>query len=178
MRSDLAHCLPYQALAKDGSMLHFEVTGALLSEGLIMHPRMTLTVKGGRLDGYDFPIEMTGTYVIGRANDCDVRLPCGEEFQTVSRHHCLLGVNPYTLWVRDLGSRNGTCINGDQIGKPEVWAKFDDAEIGPCAEHELKDGDELKVGGTILRVQVPAAPVASPILGNKAAKADELCGCE
>jgi pSer/pThr/pTyr-binding forkhead associated (FHA) protein len=143
-----------------------------------MQPRLTLTIKGGRLDGYDYPIEMTGTYVIGRANDCDVRLPLGEEFQTVSRHHCLLGVNPYSQWVRDLGSRNGTCINGKQIGKPEGWARPGERPIGPRAEHELKDGDELKVGSMIFRVQILARPEATAKLGNKPGTANELCGCE
>ena len=67
-------------------------------------------------------------FVIGRAHDCHLQLP--SDF--VSRHHCELIVDQreHALFLRDLGSRNGTYLN--------------DAIVAD--ECELKDGDKLTVG--------------------------------
>jgi pSer/pThr/pTyr-binding forkhead associated (FHA) protein len=46
--------------------------------------------------------------LIGRAEECDVR-PLSED---VSRRHCAIHVGPEEVWVEDLGSRNGTFVNG------------------------------------------------------------------
>ena len=51
-------------------------------------------------------------------HDGDLRLPNGPGYADVSRHHCLLHIDPPAVWVRDLGSRNGTRVNGTQIGHP------------------------------------------------------------
>ena len=50
--------------------------------------------------------------------------------ESVSRHHCVLLVDGDTVFVRDLGSRNGTFVNGDRI----------------MCEKELADGDQLVIG--------------------------------
>src|SRR5262249_21840665 len=53
--------------------------------------------------------------VIGRAHDADIRL--GTQAGYVSRHHCVLEINPPDIRIRDLGSLNGTYINGGSIGR-------------------------------------------------------------
>ena len=52
---------------------------------------------------------------------------------SLSRRHCLLIRNGAKVIVRDLGSRNGTRINGM-----------------PVEEHELRHGDQITVGGSLL----------------------------
>jgi pSer/pThr/pTyr-binding forkhead associated (FHA) protein len=79
--------------------------------------------------------------------------------------------------VRDLGSRNGTQINGMQIGRPADWFFPAIVRAAACQEYELHDGDELRVGDTTFTVGITAAVEgpAEEVEDN----ADELCwtGC-
>jgi len=70
-----------------------------------------LKVVGGPFPGKSIRVPL-GKLLIGRAEDCDLRL--GGEF--VSSHHCVLLLDIYTLRIRDLGSKNGTFVNGRRIG--------------------------------------------------------------
>jgi pSer/pThr/pTyr-binding forkhead associated (FHA) protein len=73
----------------------------------------------------------------------------------VSRRHCLLEIDPPSVRVRDIGSRNGTFINGEMIGqRPEEEAEGVGGPIFP--ERELTNGDELRVGDTVFRVSINA----------------------
>ena len=49
--------------------------------------------------------------VIGRREDCDLRIPLGE----ISRKHCRLIMEDGTLRLEDLGSSNGTYHNGQRV---------------------------------------------------------------
>lgn len=49
-------------------------------------------------------------YVIGRLSDCDLEL----RSRTVSRRHCVIEVIGERVFLRDLGSRNGTLVDGDR----------------------------------------------------------------
>ena len=50
-------------------------------------------------------------FLIGRGSDCDLRL----RESAISRHHCLLRVRGGEATLADLGSANGTFVNGQQI---------------------------------------------------------------
>jgi pSer/pThr/pTyr-binding forkhead associated (FHA) protein len=54
--------------------------------------------------------------LIGRAEDCDLRL----ESDFVSNYHCILLLDEYTLQLRDLGSKNGTHVNGCRVGTSAI----------------------------------------------------------
>jgi pSer/pThr/pTyr-binding forkhead associated (FHA) protein len=86
--------------------------------------------------------------VIGRREDCDLRIPLGE----ISRKHCRLVRDEETLRLEDLGSSNGTYHNGQRI-QESVLAAGDTVQIGPVVFVLQLDG-------------VPAdedlQPVASP----------------
>lgn len=71
-----------------------------------------------------------GRYVIGSAEDCDIRIA---DDPYVSSHHCLLTVDGTTVSVEDLGSTNGTWIN-DHV---RVWNTI-----------YLPEGARLRVGRT------------------------------
>lgn len=63
------------------------------------------------LDGHgDIPIDQI-LVVVGRHTGCDVRL----ESARVSRRHCCIGLDREGVLIRDLGSTNGTRINGQRI---------------------------------------------------------------
>lgn len=83
-----------------------------------------------------------GTLVIGRNDECDIRL----DSRSVSRRHCEIKQKPTGLTIRDLGSRNGTIINGD----PSV----------PGTRVPIKESDVIKVGKYILRIDQASSPLA------------------
>ncbi|MBM4021042.1 MAG: FHA domain-containing protein, partial [Planctomycetes bacterium] len=90
-----------------------------------------LIVASGKSAGRSIAIKRT-KLLIGRAEECDVR-PLSEE---VSRRHCAVVVGPADVWIEDLGSRNGTFVNGTQIQ----------------GRTKLADGDMIRVGSLELRV--------------------------
>jgi pSer/pThr/pTyr-binding forkhead associated (FHA) protein len=58
------------------------------------------------------PIEIVkDLVVIGRKEDCDVRL----EHKSVSKLHCVISKTDGLLMLRDLGSTNGTRVNGTRV---------------------------------------------------------------
>jgi transcriptional regulator with GAF, ATPase, and Fis domain len=76
---------------------------------------------------------------IGRAVDNDIRL----SNTLVSRHHCRIEVDEEGTWLVDLGSANGTSVNGDKVRR-----------------RALKAGDQVQVGG--VSVTLEAEPEDSP----------------
>ena len=121
-----------------------------------MKANITLTISDGAHRGAEYRLENRETFVIGRDYDCDLRLPNYAEFRTVSRRHCLLGVTTTSIWLRDLGSRNGTYLNGKQIDTAEFWSFSDDQLLRSCADYELKDGDEFVLGSVAFRARIHA----------------------
>lgn len=76
------------------------------------------------------------TTVIGRREDCDVRIPLGE----ISRKHCrLVRGDEGTLRVEDAGSSNGTYVNGKRVQQATL-AAGDTLQIGPVAFVVQLDG--------------------------------------
>ncbi|MGW2101463.1 protein kinase domain-containing protein [Streptomyces olivaceoviridis] len=103
-------------------------------------PSVTLTPDGAP-PAAAYVFSHRTTCLVGRASECGIRLARTET--KVSRHHCLLDVNPPHLRVRDLDSRNGTFVNGERLAPGS-------------AGRDLADGDEIRVGGAVLRVSVQA----------------------
>ena len=58
-----------------------------------------------------------GEHTVGRAGDNLVRIPMGR----VSKFHAVVRVDGDRLFVRDLGSTNGTEVAGDRIGREDAW---------------------------------------------------------
>lgn len=83
--------------------------------------------------GWAYVLPVGGQAVVGRSGDADLHLP--DTF--VSSHHARLWAEPEGLVVEDLGSTNGTFVNGDEIGMSTL--------VGA--------GDEVAVGDTIFRVE-------------------------
>ena len=54
--------------------------------------------------------------LVGRRESCDVVL----RFSNVSAHHCQLYVNQGNWFVKDLGSRNGTKVNGVRVTEKRI----------------------------------------------------------
>jgi serine phosphatase RsbU (regulator of sigma subunit)/pSer/pThr/pTyr-binding forkhead associated (FHA) protein len=88
-------------------------------------PSLTLDVRAN--DGTQLHVPLSGqTMVVGRAREAQVFL----DSRTISRRHAEFVCDPFgRWWVRDLGSHNGTLVNGLRV-----------------AEQLLKSGDLIQVG--------------------------------
>jgi pSer/pThr/pTyr-binding forkhead associated (FHA) protein len=84
-----------------------------------------LVVAGGSRAGQVIPI-VGERFVIGRADDCNLK----PRSELISRYHCEFSVKDGNAFVRDMGSKNGVFLNGNQISET-------------C---ELKNGDQVTIG--------------------------------
>jgi len=75
---------------------------------------------------------MKGTLSIGRLPDNDLTI----EKEGVSRHHARIEAAQGGYWIADLGSRNGTKLNGERFRGESRW---------------LANGDTIVIGGEALR---------------------------
>lgn len=106
-----------------------------------MEKDYVLRFVSGKYQGGDFPIPTHGELVLGRASDLDVVLI--EDM--VSRRHAAISAREGELSIRDLGSTNGTFVNGVRV-----------------QEAQLREGDQILVGTSVMRVLVAKEPAAMP----------------
>ena len=82
------------------------------------------------------------------------RLPNDEAHKTISRHHCLIDINPPDIRVRDFGSLNGTFVNDEKIGQRKRGQSLKEAKETVFPEYDLKEGDVITLGDTGFRVGI------------------------
>jgi hypothetical protein len=93
-----------------------------------------LTFVAGADSNTSFPLGPDGdSWVAGRSQDADLVLAD----DTVSRKHARIYQARGNLWLRDLGSRNGTRVNGRSV-----------------SHHRLRPGDRITIGASLMRVDV------------------------
>jgi pSer/pThr/pTyr-binding forkhead associated (FHA) protein len=115
-----------------------------------------LTVRNGVSPAQEYVFSVRTTCMVGRGSDCSVRLPNDPLHWGVSRHHCLLDIDPPLIRVRDLGSRNGTYVNGRLIGQRADTTAVATGSVVGLSEVNLLPGDEIQVGATVLHVSLGA----------------------
>jgi len=103
--------------------------------------QVDLRVLAGPYHGRVFCFTQTDTFLIGRSNDAHL---CLTDDKFFSRHHCLLEITPPHCFLRDLGSTNGTFVNGKRV-----------------SEAFLENGAQIQGGETVLRVEVSAGETPS-----------------
>src|SRR5262245_66091567 len=81
---------------------------------------VTLTMANGPLVGQAYEFREPAVYVLGRAAECYPRLADALPYKDVSRRHCLLSVHLPELRLLDLGSTNGTFVNGTRSEERRV----------------------------------------------------------
>lgn len=91
-----------------------------------------LHVVGGKHGGQVISLSQK-KFLIGREQDCHLR----PNSELVSRHHCVFTVDGFSVRLRDLGSTNGTFVNGEQIRKEIVLSAGDRVVVGSL-EFSLK----------------------------------------
>ena len=133
-----------------------------------MPASVQLRITEGIAKGKVFTFAAHDTFFLGRHPDCQMHLP---DDTCVSRHHFILEACPPQACVRDLGSRNGTYVNGRKVGGRKEGESPEEGARRAYPEVTLKHGDRIQVGDTALEVHVtqaekqagplPAAPVPS-----------------
>jgi len=138
-----------------------------------------LKVVGGKHAGQIIPLNRR-KFLIGREQDCQLR----PNSEMVSRHHCVFSVDDYSVRLRDLGSTNGTLVNGDRIRKETVLADGDRILIGNLdfqlvlrAGVTVPDSDSAILPTGVLaaletQVTAPSVP-AAPEIGSPTAVASD-----
>jgi len=104
--------------------------------------QVNLRVIAGPYTGRIFTFTQHDSFLIGRSPEAHLCLP---EDRFFSRNHCLLEINPPHSFLRDLGSTNGTFVNGKRVR--EVF---------------LNNGDQIQGGETILCVEVGVGADTQP----------------
>jgi len=100
-------------------------------------------------------------FLIGRGPDCDLRLGSSE----VSRHHCLLRVRGEEVTVSDLGSSNGTYLNGQRVRSQAALHSGDEIVLGK-SRFLIDLGDQVDLGTSVsadplaVTFRLPNAPHA------------------
>jgi pSer/pThr/pTyr-binding forkhead associated (FHA) protein len=103
-----------------------------------MDVNLVMFKPSGQQKSIPLPRELT---VIGRSPECDLRIP----IESCSRKQCELRIEGQSLAVRDLGSSNGTFVNGERVETTT-----------------LNPGDKLTIGPIILTVQIDGEPADIP----------------
>jgi hypothetical protein len=91
----------------------------------------------GKYQGGEFPVATEKQILIGRSSDLDMVLV--EDM--VSRKHARIAMQADQIWIEDLGSTNGTFVNGEKIKRAR-----------------LKEGDRVLIGTSILKLIAGDAP--------------------
>src|SRR4051812_16303075 len=94
-----------------------ESTGIPTSRGFAVAaartpPRPLLTIMTGVRSGELVPLDGAADFFVGRSPSADIRF----DEPGVSRIHCRVVRDDDGFFVEDLGSTNGTYVNGTQVG--------------------------------------------------------------
>ena len=102
----------------------------MMETPLVDKPKAYVTIVGGQDQGKEIPLR-AASILVGRGLDCDLVL----NDPSVSRKHFNLVLAGDRYKLVDLGSGNGTAVNGQRV-----------------RELVLEEGTELKAGTTVMRI--------------------------
>jgi hypothetical protein len=94
-------------------------------------PQFALRFISGKYQGGEFPLRMNREIIIGRSSDLDMVLV--EDM--VSRRHAKITTGTGEIIIQDLGSTNGTFVNGEKVSRTR-----------------LSEGDRILVGTSIIKL--------------------------
>jgi eukaryotic-like serine/threonine-protein kinase len=132
-----------------------------------MANKVILTIASNSTEVDNRTFEERTTCIIGRSPDCNLQLPNDQAHNIISRYHCTLDINPPTVRVRDLGSRNGTYVNGQLIGQRHPTQTPEEGRQMNFPEQDLQQGDTIELGNVVVQVEIeveePTQPPSQPL---------------
>jgi len=112
------------------------------------------------------PLDGSQEVVLGRSRDCDLPLPTAQ----ASRRHAQVRCEGERFVVEDLGSTNGTAVNGVALTAPRPLSHGDRIEIGDVTvtycEVDAAKPDEAPEGGTTMLFQAPTTDAVDALRGD------------
>ncbi|MDR2384263.1 MAG: protein kinase [Tannerella sp.] len=109
-----------------------------------MSSKVTFKIIKGNTENQEFLYEQRESIIVGRDKDCAIHF----EDNAVSRYHCYVDINPPVVMVRDLGSLNGTFLNGEKIGQRNPTQSPEEARKIDYSNFQMKSGDCLRLGNS------------------------------
>jgi hypothetical protein len=100
----------------------------------------------GKYQGGEFPLPPNSEIIVGRSSDLDMVLV--EDM--VSRKHAKISVDSEQVTIQDLGSTNGTFVNGERVKRAT-----------------LNDGDRVLIGTSIIKLVTSDAPLSAAPAAKK-----------
>ena len=88
--------------------------------------------------------------IIGRDRSADIHL----DNRALSRNHARLEKKGAAIWVSDLGSQNGTLVNGERISEPQLLHNEDIIEVGRY-RISLEGVEEAKPDQAVIKLSGP-----------------------
>ncbi len=96
--------------------------------------------------------------VVGRSDYCSILLP----HPSISRLHASITVRDGETFIQDLGSRNGTFVNGERVGSEAVrLASGDSVRLGSL-DGTLEDGEDSPISTRDFSAPEATDPAAVP----------------
>jgi pSer/pThr/pTyr-binding forkhead associated (FHA) protein len=112
-----------------------------------------------------FPLK--DTTVIGRSADCDISLAAAH----LSRRHAQLQIIDGALFVKDLGSANGTFLNGKQVMEARV-KRGDELRFDALTFGVMGPADEM-AKTTVRSIPITSTPSAKPAVPKPITQSDK-----
>jgi len=116
-----------------------------------MEVKLISISSSGRRKSFPLTTEVT---TVGRQDDCLLRIPLNE----ISRQHCQFLLGEDGISVKDLGSVNGTFVNGQKVVKRDL-NPGDVVSLADALRIMVQiDGQPVEIDGAKLKRTAPAAP--------------------
>lgn len=156
------HCnIPYLTHEKNNDTTNKIIAFRL--ELFMNSSSISLTILDGSLQGKIYTFEDRTTCLLGRSNECEIKFPDESVYQTISRYHCHLDINPPLIKIRDLGSKYGTYINDNLIGKRHCQSAPNSPQSINLPDYEIHHQDIIKIGDVSLMCRIFTPP---PVANN------------
>lgn len=130
---------------------------------------LSLLVLRGKPQGKEVPIRVS-PFLIGRGPECHMR----PNSDMVSRLHCALTIHGQEVRIRDLGSTNGTIVDGERLTEQMTLNDGDIFQVGPLAF-------QVVIRAVAAEAHPGVAPTGTPVgdpqrvgVASERAKADDV----
>jgi pSer/pThr/pTyr-binding forkhead associated (FHA) protein len=146
-----------------------------LRGGRYRETKVAMTIKflviQGNPQGKCLQFRAGKEYMFGRGTECHIR----PNSEWVSRQHCMLRVTAEGTLIRDLGSRNGTLINGVRLVGEQRLQQGDQVQVGPIVfevdlnetgerQQRRKDGSDDGASSRVPKNPKPTVPGETGVL--------------